>query len=368
MRHGGVWRGKKTPLVTREAKRFRAADFPITRQRAWGGADPIVHCDACGTVPVPLDQLPVRLPEDLEVTAEGNALLDRPDFLETRVPVVRRARRSARRTRSTATSTPPRSSTRSRPRRPTAASRCSRTPSSSAGSRSTAYINGADTGSFVLDQRTTTKMLRDLGYFTWLPDGECYRRTYTHEMVQLDGRKMSKHLGNTITPQAIVEQVGADALRFATLYAAAPAKAFTWDDSLLTYSRSFLRRLWNFAEPRVSGRRAELDLDDGLRRRLAGWCDTAVAKIDENYMRLDMHRATRNLVSLLERIEDFEAQGRGPSRALGRGSRGRRLRVCGCCIQLLAPVAPHMAQELWARVRGRRARGARRHGRRRVAA
>ena len=95
-------------------------------------------------------------------------------------------------------------------------------------------------------------MLRDLGHFTWLPDGECYRATYTHEMVQLDGRKMSKHLGNTVTPQEIVEQIGADTLRFAMLYAAAPAKAFTWDESLLTYSRAFLRRLWTYAEPRLS--------------------------------------------------------------------------------------------------------------------
>src|SRR3954451_14203871 len=125
-------------------------------------------------------------------------------------------------------------------------------------------------------------MLRDLGYFTWLPDGECYRMTYTHEMVQLDGRKMSKHLGNTITPQAIVEQVGADALRFATLHAAAPAKAFTWDDSLLTYASSFLRRLWTYAEPRLSAAstgQEELDLSDGLRRRLAGWYDTAAGKV-----------------------------------------------------------------------------------------
>src|SRR6185436_2661945 len=69
LRHGGVWRGKQAPLETRAAKRFRAADFPISRQRAWGTPIPIVHCDACGTVPVPLEQLPVRLPEDLVVTA-----------------------------------------------------------------------------------------------------------------------------------------------------------------------------------------------------------------------------------------------------------------------------------------------------------
>ena len=70
-------------------------------------------------------------------------------------------------------------------------------------------------------------MLRALGHFTWLPDGECYRTTFTHEMVQLDGRKMSKHLGNTVTPHEIVEQVGADTLRLAMLHAAAPAKAST---------------------------------------------------------------------------------------------------------------------------------------------
>jgi leucyl-tRNA synthetase len=166
-------------------------------------------------------------------------------------------------------------------------------------------------------------------------------------MVQLDGRKMSKHLGNTVTPQAIVEQVGADTLRLAMLYAAAPAKAFTWDESLLTYSSAFLRRLWRFAEPRM-GEPAALDLDDGLRRRLAGWCDTAVFKITENYQRLDMHRATRNLMALLERIEDFEARvaARREPTAEDREATAYALRLL---VQLLAPVAPHIAEELWAR-------------------
>jgi leucyl-tRNA synthetase len=168
-------------------------------------------------------------------------------------------------------------------------------------------------------------------------------------MVQLDGRKMSKHLGNTVTPQAIVEHVGADTLRFAMLYAAAPAKAFTWDESLLTYSRSFLRRLWTYAEPRLSSEsRPQLDDADGLRRRLGGWCDTAVAKITENYLRLDMHRATRNLISLLERIEDFEARvaaRRDPT------AEDRDAVVYALCllVRMLAPVAPHLAEELWAR-------------------
>jgi leucyl-tRNA synthetase len=193
-------------------------------------------------------------------------------------------------------------------------------------------------------------MLRDLGHFTWMPDGECYRATFTHEMVQLDGRKMSKHLGNTVTPHEIVERLGADALRLATLHAAAPAKAFTWDESLLTYSHAFLRRLWTYAEPRLRAAPAPpdaLDGSDGLRRRLAGWCDTAVARITENYARLDMHRATRNVITLFERIADFEsrvAARREPS------PEDREAIVYALCLllRLLAPVAPHIAEELWA--------------------
>ena len=310
LRHAGVWRGKEAPLVTRPAKRFRAADFPISRQRAWGTPIPIVHCDACGTVPLRLDQLPVRLPDDLTVSAEGNALLDRPDFLECECP---------------SCGGPARRETDTLDCHFDAGSQQYPLPAPTADRGHSLlthpelqrwvpvewYINGADTGNFVLDQRTISKMLRDLGHFTWLPDGECYRATFTHEMVQLDGRKMSKHLGNTVTPHEIVEQLGADTLRLAMLHAAAPAKAFTWDESLLTYSSGFLRRLWTFAEPRLraaSSPPEALDLSDGLRRRLAAWCDTAVTKTTENYERLDMHRATRNLIALFERIEDFEAR------------------------------------------------------------
>ena len=350
LRHTGTWRGKEAPLATRPSKRFRTGDFPISRQRAWGTPIPIVHCDACGTVPLRLDQLPVRLPDDLVVTAEGNALLDRPDFLETECP---------------SCGGPARRETDTLDCHFDACSQQYPLPAPTADRGDSllthpelerwvpveCYINGADTGNFVLDQRTTSKMLRDLGYFTWLPDGECYLKTYTHEMVQLDGRKMSKHLGNTVTPQAIVEQSGADTLRFAMLHAAAPAKAFTWDDSLLTYSSAFLRRLWVYAEPRLSaasGPPQELDLSDGLRRRLAGWCDTAVRKTTENYARLDMHRATRNLVSLFERIEDFESRvvARREPTAEDRDAIVYALRLL---LRLLAPVAPHIAEELWAR-------------------
>jgi len=346
LRHGGKWLGKDAPLATREAKRYRGGDFPISRQRAWGTPIPIVHCDVCGTVPVPLDQLPVRLPDDLEVTAEGNALLERPDFLECLCPS---CGGEGRRETDTLDCHFDAGSQQYPLPAPTAdrGESLLTHPELQRWVPVHAYINGADTGQFVVDQRTISKMLRDLGHFDWMPDGECYTRTYTHEMVQLDGRKMSKHLGNTVTPQAIVERFGADTLRLAMLYAAAPAKAFTWDESLLTYSSAFLKRLWAFAEPRVDAT-ARLDLSDGLRRRLGGWIDTAVEKVSENYERLDMHRAARNLITLFERIEDFEARA-AARRELSPEDREAVGYALGVLIRLLAPIAPHVAEELWAR-------------------
>ena len=126
---------KTTQLATREAKRFRAADFPITRQRAWGGPTPIVHCDACGTVPVPLDQLPFAS-RRTSSSRRGQRAARPARLPRHRVPGVRRARaardghaRLPLRRRLAAVPAPG----------PTAdrGARCSPTPSSSAGSRST---------------------------------------------------------------------------------------------------------------------------------------------------------------------------------------------------------------------------------------
>ena len=124
--------GGEAPRAT---VRYRARDFAISRQRAWGAPIPLVHCPDCGIVPVPYRQLPVRLPEDLQVTGVGNPLDERTDFTEAVSVPAATARPVARPTRSTATSTGCGCGCRSACPRPIAPSTCSTTPNTAVGCR-----------------------------------------------------------------------------------------------------------------------------------------------------------------------------------------------------------------------------------------
>jgi leucyl-tRNA synthetase len=202
--------------------------------------------------------------------------------------------------------------------------------------------------------RTAAKALRAVGVLRFLVDGEPYGPTLMHEMVSSRGRKMSKHLGNGVTSDELVGAFGADAVRFRILYAAAPTGRITWTDAPLRFSARFLHDLWWFAERRLGGDQTlagdrRIDTSDRLRRRLAGWCDVATQRITANLDGLDMQQATRNLVRLLERIENFEQRvvsERGEVAGPDRDAVVVALRVL---IQLLSPFAPHLCEELWQR-------------------
>lgn len=346
----------------RPAVRYKAEDFSISRQRSWGTPIPIVYCeDACGIVPVPLEQLPVVLPLDLVPTGAGNPLAEREDFVATTCPTCGGA---ARRETDTLdchfdalwlwvpVCVPP--AERERPLDEIFALEdlrawlpCER------------VVAGSDSGNFVFDQRIVTKALRDIGPLAFLADGEPFAGCLFHEMVISDGRKMSKHLGNVVDPDALVERYGADTVRLAVLYAARPQKTLNWSDSAVLRAHRFLTQVWEFSQSRLLAVPPALaqspdaeaepvrDTTEHLRLKLAQWCEKAVERITQDMESLEMHSAVRNVMRLFDRIRDFEKRVLAREQALGAADHEALLGALSTLAQLLEPLAPHIAQELW---------------------
>jgi leucyl-tRNA synthetase len=358
------WRPAKLEASPRPAVRYAAQDYPVSRQRAWGSPLPIVHCERCGTVPVPVSELPVALPENLRIRSSGNALSEDAEFLACECP-----RCGGAATRDTDTLdchfdglwiwmalTVPGEDR---------AHGLFSHPDVRKWLPAAQIVWGMDGGVEMAGHRTTSKMLRDRGIFEHLPTGEPYTRVTMHGMVTMDGQKMSKHLGNVADPDELMSRVGADTLRFTMLYAAAPRNGVNWTEEGLDYCHRFLQRLWAYAWPRLQWRSASLgdgeagdarrfaelgedESPDKLRRMLRKWCEIATEKIANDFDTLQLHRATRNTILLLTRIEDFERRALEQRGALEDEDRDALALALARLVQLLAPMAPHMAEELWA--------------------
>jgi leucyl-tRNA synthetase len=337
----------------REAKRYRAADFSIGRQRYWGTPIPTIDCEGCGPVPVPVEDLPVVLPRDIEPTGEGNPLAERPDFVDVECP---RCGGPAKRETDTLdchfdalwlwvpAAVPPEGR----------AEEMFTHPDLKRWLPAERLVAGNDSGSFVFDQRVVTKALRDVEPrpFAFLEDGEPFAGCLFHEMVVADGRKMSKHLGNVVDPDELVDRHGADAVRIAILYAAGPAKTLNWNDGAMRFAGRFLNNLWDYAIERFAAiEEAPLDeeaeTDTGfMRDRLVKWCDNGVERITADLVDLQMHKAVRDVTRLFERIQDFEkrvVQRRG---ALSRADAEALAEALVLLLRALAPFAPHFSEGL----------------------
>ena len=226
-------------------------------------------------------------------------------------------------------------------------------------------VAGSDSGNFVFDQRIATKALRDIGPLSFLADGEPFAGCLFHEMVISDGRKMSKHLGNVVDPDELVERFGADTVRLATLYAARPQRSLNWSDSSVLRCHRFLAQVHDYVHASVATAQAiaqgdgtpagrqpsedapERDTTEHLRKRLAGWIDTGVQKVTEDMESLEMHSAVRNVMRMFDRIRDFEKRVKARRQSLGPADIDALVDALGVLALLLGPLAPHLAEELW---------------------
>jgi leucyl-tRNA synthetase len=356
------------PPGAREAVRYRANDFTISRQRSWGTPIPIVYCDRCGTMPLPKDALPVILPLDLTPTGTGNPLAERADFINTTCPEC-----GGPATRETDTldchfdalwlwvpvCVPP-------AERAQSLEHILALEDLRAWLPSERVVAGSDSGNFVFDQRTVTKALRDIGPLEFLSDGEPFAGCLFHEMVIRDGRKMSKHLGNVVDPDALVSQYGADTVRLAVLFAARAQRSLNWSEGDVKRCHRFLRQLWDYAHARFRLDPAELarsatngtSIDDAqvpamgpdktehLRKRLEQWCETAVEKITEDARELEMHSAVRNVMRLFDRIRDYEKRVIAKRGSLCSEDYEALVKALQMLARVLLPFAPHISEQL----------------------
>jgi leucyl-tRNA synthetase len=175
--------------------------------------------------------------------------------------------------------------------------------------------------------------------------------------VRFDGKKMSKHLRNTVELKDMLEQVGADTLRVAMLYAAAPKNDFHWTDEPIRYCAELLQQLWTWSAPRLRrwqqlepDARERIDASDRLRRKLTTWCDAARSNAMRAFDALEMKHAVEQVIGLFGRLREFERRAlaqRGADGALEPADEAALLIALRQLVQLLAPMAPHLAEELW---------------------
>src|SRR5690606_21678010 len=219
----------------RRSVHYRLRDWGVSRQRYWGTPIPIVYCDKCGAVPVPEDQLPVLLPEDVEFTGVGSPLKQMPGFVDTSCPD---CGASARRETDTFDTFVESSWYFAR-------YTCPDSHDAMLDERERywmpvdQYTGGVEHAILhLLYARFFQKLMRDFGLSS---ADEPFTNLLTQGMVLKDGAKMSKAKGNTVDPQQLIETYGADTVRLFMMFAAPPEQALEWSDEGVQGGFRFLK-------------------------------------------------------------------------------------------------------------------------------
>ena len=223
---------------------YRLKDWGISRQRYWGTPIPLIHCEKCGTVPEKKQNLPITLPEDVQLTGEGSPLAQHEAYRSAHCPKC-----GSKAVRESDTMDTFVESSWYFLRYTTPPHECEEHALSSEALGAfmpvDLYIGGIEHAILhLLYARFFTKALRDCGHVAC---DEPFASLLTQGMVLKDGAKMSKSKGNTVDPDAMIERFGADTVRLFILFAAPPTKELEWNDNAVEGCHRFLLRLWNHA-------------------------------------------------------------------------------------------------------------------------
>ncbi len=309
---------------------FRIKDWGISRQRYWGTPIPVIHCPHCGIVPVPEDQLPVILPDRIEITGTGRSPLENvPEFVNVTCPRCGGAARRETDTMDTFIDSSwyfyrycdPHNS--AMPYNPARIAYWFEIDQ---------YIGGVEHAILhLIYSRFFTKMMRDIGLIT---NSEPVRRMFTQGMVIAEGAKMSKSKGNVVGADMLAEKFGADTARMFVLFAAPPEKEVDWRTEGAEGIYRFLGRVYRFATRNAGAARGAGISDKKTLRKL----HQTVRKITADF-ETRWHFNTC-IAGVMELVNVLYAEESGISAAA-------MPEILEKLALLLAPFAPYVAQEIW---------------------
>ena len=315
---------------------YRLRDWLVSRQRYWGAPIPIIHCEHCGAVPVPVDQLPVKLPYDVEFKPDGESPLAKHEgFINTVCPICGQPAKRDPDTLDTFV--------------------CSswyylRYPDAQNSKEAfnpeiinkmlpvDKYVGGPEHACMhLLYARFITKALRDMGYLTF---DEPFK-SLVHQGIILgpDGQRMSKSKGNIIAPDPYVQEYGSDVLRLYLMFGFSYTEGGPWNDDGIKAITKFLDRIERLAEKLAKEPSSKINNIGKEEKALLYAANYAIKNVDRDMEVFSFNTSVARLMELLNSLTKYDAL------------EDKNINVFKDCfktlILLLAPCAPHFAEEIW---------------------
>ena len=361
-KYTGMVGGKHSPAVDaiigdleaqgkgKKSVQFRLRDWLISRQRYWGNPIPIVYCDDCGIVPVPEDQLPVTLPKDIDLAA-GETLATHEQFAQCTCPKCGKPARRETDTMDTFTCsswyymryTDPHNT--ELPFSPDRVNRWMPVDQ---------YIGGIEHAILHrLYSRFFTKVLRDMGMLNF---DEPFTNLLCQGMVlDENGEVMSKSKGNVISPEDMIAGYGADAVRAYILFMAPPDKELQWNEDGLAGMYKFLNRAWRMVNDLAGKAGEETSFQAGAKAEEAKKAHDellrerhrVVGKVIDDFARNNFNTAIAAIMELVNATGDYLRKNSAEDRAANAELVAFDKEIAEVIVKLLAPMAPHWAEELW---------------------
>jgi leucyl-tRNA synthetase len=324
---------------------YRLRDWGVSRQRYWGTPIPMIICEDCGIVPVPENNLPVVLPEQIELTGSGSPLAQCSEFLHTSCP---KCGQDAHRESDTFDTFVESSWYYAR-------FACKGQDKAMLDDRAKywtpvdQYVGGIEHAVMhLLYARFFHKLMRDEGLVN---SDEPFIALLSQGMVLKDGHKMSKSIGNIVDPNHLIDTYGADTARLFIMFAAPPEQSLEWSDAAVEGAHRFLKRLWAFA---YQHQQLFIDMNDVLAdgNNAINWqnCENrlkkarlvvhqTLAQATNDYERNQFNTVVSGCMKLFNELSAYQIETEDDKYFIHSGMT--------FLLQLLAPITPHICHHLW---------------------